>query len=75
LAPFAVINEKWMPMKANQMYCGRGSDPNAVIKTRFIPIVIRKRRIGGTWYDETSNEARRTGTEMILQVFPDPFPR
>ena len=50
-------------------------DPNAVIKTRFIPIVIRKRRIGGTWYDETSNEARRTGTEMILQVFPDPFPR
>ena len=27
-------------MKANQMYCGRGSDPNAVIKIRFIPIVI-----------------------------------
>ena len=61
------------PMKANQMYCGRGSDPNAVIETRFIPIVIRKRRIGGTWSDETSNEARRTGTEMIRQVFANPF--
>jgi hypothetical protein len=54
--------------EANQMYCGRDTDSNAVIKIRFIPIVIRKWRIDGTWYDE--NQTRPVaGTEMVRQIF------